>query len=137
MDTFLGLLVRSRCGEGGKMQTNNTGVLAVSQPHWACPRSRCMCPPCPHSSGSRLLCREPSNAGPGLHAPPRSKPLRFRHSGTPQSLRLCWAWVLCPSQLGAAPVMRCLANVVTATYRLSYPCRSVFWVYNRRTFSGR
>ena len=24
--------------------------------------------------------REPSKAGPGLHAPPRSKPLRFRHA---------------------------------------------------------
>ena len=53
----------------------------MSQPHWACPHSRCVCPPCPHSSGSRLLHREPSEAGPGLHAPPRSKPLRFRYSG--------------------------------------------------------
>ena len=136
VDTFLGLLVQSGCGEGGKLQTNNTGVLLVSQPHWACPCSRCMCPPCPHSSGSRFLLRKPSDAGPGLHAPPRSKPLRLRHSGTPQRRRLCWAWVLCPYQLWAARVMRCLVSVVTATYRLSCPCRSVFWVYNRHTFSG-
>ena len=65
--------------------------------HWACPRSQCMCPPCPHCSGSRLLLWEPSKAGPGLHAPPRSKPLRFRYSGSPQRCRLGWACVLCPS----------------------------------------
>ena len=32
-------------------------VFTVSQPHWACPRSRRVHPPCPHSSGSRLLRR--------------------------------------------------------------------------------
>ena len=51
----------------------------------------------PHSSGSRLLHQEPSEAGPGLHAPPRSKPRRLRHSGSPQS-------VLCPSQVRVAQV---------------------------------
>ena len=108
----------------------------MSQPQWACPRSQCMCPPCPHCSGSRLLCWEPSEAGPGLHAPPRSKPLRFRHSGSPQRHKLGWACILCPSQVQAAQVMRCLASAVTATYRLPHPCRSVFWVYNQCTFSG-
>ena len=83
----------------------------------ACPRSRGVHLPCPHSSGSRLLCREPSEAGPGLHAPPRTKPLRFRHSGSPQRHRLCWACVLCPSQFRAARVMRCLVSAVAATYR--------------------
>ena len=68
----------------------------MSQPHWACPRSRCMCPPCPHCSGSRLLPREPSEAGPGLHAPPRSKLLRFRHLGSPQRCRLGWTCVPFP-----------------------------------------
>ena len=63
-----------------------------------------MYPPCPHCSGSRLLCRELSEAGPGLHAPPRSKPLRSRHSGSPQRRRLSWACVLCPSQVRAAQV---------------------------------
>ena len=93
-------------------------MLAVFQPHWACPHSQSMCPPCPHCSGSRLLCREPSEAGPGLHAPPRSKPLRFRHSGSPQRRRLGWACVLCPSQVRAAQVMRCLASAIAVTYRL-------------------
>ena len=112
------------------------GVLAVSQAHWVCPCSGRVCPPCPHCSGSRLLHREPSKASPGLHAPPRSKPFRFRHSGSPQRRRLSWACILCPSQVQAAQVMRCLASPVAATYRFPRPCRSVFWVYNQRTFSG-
>ena len=32
----------------------------MSQPRWAWPHSRRMCPLCPHCSGSRLLHREPS-----------------------------------------------------------------------------
>ena len=99
----------------------------MPRPHWAWPCSRRLCPPCPHCSGSRLLCQELSKASPGLHAPPRFKPLRFRHSGSPQWHRLCWACVLCTSQVQAAQVMRCLANAVTATYRLPCPCCSEFW----------
>ena len=59
-----------------------------------------------HSSGSMLLCQKQSEAGPGLHAPPRSKPLRFRHSGSPQRCRISWACVLClcPSQVQVAQV---------------------------------
>ena len=99
MDTFLGSLVHTCCGEGGTLQTNNTGVC-----------SQCFSPagPAPargaHCSGSRLLCQELSEAGPGLHAPPRSKPLRFRHSGSPQRCRISWACVLCPSQVQVAQV---------------------------------
>ena len=84
----------------------------------ACPHSWHVCPPCPHCSGSRLLLREMSEASLGLHAPPRSKPLRFRHSGSPQKGRLRWACILCPSQVRAAQVMRCLESAVAATYRL-------------------
>ena len=82
------------------------GVIVVSQPHWVCPLSRCVCFPSLHCSGSSLLCRELSEAGPGLHALPRSKPLRFRFSGTRQRPRLGWASVLCPSQVRAAQVTR-------------------------------
>ena len=57
-----------------------------------------------HSSGSRLLCRELSEASPGLHAPPRSKPLRLRHSGSPQRCRLGWVCILCLSQVQVAQV---------------------------------
>ena len=59
-------------------------MLAESQPHWACPHLWRVCPLYLHCSGSRFLCWEPSELGPGLHAPPRSKPLRFRHSSSPE-----------------------------------------------------
>ena len=57
-------------------------------------------------------------AGPGLLAPPRSKLLRFRHSGGSQRHRLGWACVLCPSQVQAVQVMRCLAIAAATTYGL-------------------
>ena len=85
------------------------------------PLSCHVCSPCPHCSGSRLLRQEPSEAGPGLYALPRSKPFRFRHSGSPQRRRLHWACILCPSQVRAAQVMRYLVSVVTVTYRLTVP----------------
>ena len=106
------------------------GVLAVSLPHWVCPRSRHVCFPSLHCLGSRLLCRELSEAGPGLYALLRSKLLRFRYLGSRQRRRLD------PSQVRAAQVTRCLASVVAATYRLPHPWYSVFWVYNQCTFSG-
>ena len=67
----LGSLVQSCCGEGGMPQTNNSGMC-----------SRCLSPtgPAPahgaHHSGSMLLHREPSEAGPRLHAPLQSTSLR-------------------------------------------------------------
>ena len=108
----------------------------MSQPQWVCPGSRCVYFPSLHCSGSRLLCRELSEAGPGLSALPRSKPLRFRFSGTLQRCRLERACVLCPSPVRAAQVTRCLMSAVTVTYHLPCPCRLVFWVYNRRAFSA-
>ena len=102
------------------------GVLTVSRPHWVCPRSQPVCFPSLHCSGSRLFCWKLSEAGPELHELPRSKSLRFRYSGTLQRRRLSWACVLCPSQVRAAQVTRCLVSAVAATYRLPRPCRSVF-----------
>ena len=94
------------------------GVLAVYQPHWVCPHSWCVCFPGLHISGSRLLCRKLSEVSPGLHALPRSKPMRFRFSGTPQRCRLSWACVLCPSQVRAAQVTRCLVSTVSPSWRV-------------------
>ena len=96
-----------------------------------------VCFPCLRCLGSRLLCWELSEASPGLYTLPRSKLLRFRYSGSPQRRRLGWACVLCPSQVRAAQVTRCLVSAGAVTYRLPGPCHSVFWVYNRRTFSGK
>ena len=75
MDTFfffLGSLVQSRCGEGGMLQTNNTGVCSQCLSHAGPAPARGA-----HCSGSTLLQWELSEAGPRLHAPPRSKPLRL------------------------------------------------------------
>ena len=69
------------------------GVLVVFQQQWVCPRSRSVWFPCLHYTGSRLLCRELSEAGPG------SEPLRFSYLGSPQRHRLGWARILCPSQV--------------------------------------
>ena len=61
------------------LQTNNSGVCSQCLSHtWPGPAHGA------HISGSRLLRWEPSEAGPGLHAPPRSKPLS---SGTQVVLR--------------------------------------------------
>ena len=51
--------------------------------------------------------------GPWLHALPRSKLLRIRFSGTPQRRRLCWACVLCRSQVRAAQATRCLVSTLS------------------------
>ena len=108
--------------EGGMLQTNNTGMCSQCLGPTGFAPGHSVCAfhlPC---SGSRLLCRELSEAGPGLYALPRSKPLRFRHSGSPQRRRLSWACILCPSQVRAAQVMRCLASMAAVTYCLPRPC---------------
>ena len=114
------------------------GLLAVSWPHWDCPYSLCVCFHSIHFSGSRLICLEMSEASPGLHALPRSKPLRFRFSGTPQRRRLGWACILCPSQVQAVQVLgeRSHPQLGAPSYCLPCPSGLVFWVYNRRAFSG-
>ena len=53
----------------------------MSWPHWVCPHSRRVCFSSLHCLGSRLLCRELSEASPGLYALPRSKLLKFRLLG--------------------------------------------------------
>ena len=146
MVTYLGSLVQLWCGEGGTLQTNITGVCrecSESWSHWVCPAHGV----CAFSVYTAWVpgCSacELSKAGPGLHALPRSKLLRFRFSGTPQRHRLGWACVLCPSQVRAAQATRCLASTLSsrsggrvASYHLPCPSCSVFWVYSRCTFSG-
>ena len=61
------------------LQTNNTGVCSQCLSHAGHAPAHGA-----HRSGSALLLWEPSEAGPRLHAPPRSKPLRF---GTQVALR--------------------------------------------------
>ena len=132
-----GLLFRLTCSAmlwGGRNTTNKYhwcawGVLAVSGPHW-------VCSPCPRSrltacvlSQSTLLRLQVAlqGAGPGLHALPRSKLLRFRFSGTPQRHRLGLCFVPLHGQsssgdqvFGQRTLPRC-----SASYHLMGPSRSV------------
>jgi len=61
------------------------GVLAVSWPHWVCPHLLRVCFPSLYCLGFSLLCQELSESVPELYAVPRSKPLRFRLSVTPEA----------------------------------------------------
>ena len=84
--------------------------------------------------------RELSKAGPGFCAISRSKLLRFRFSGTPQRHRLGWACILCPSQIRADQVTRCLACALSQlggeSYHLLSPSPSVSWVHRKSAISG-
>ena len=141
MDAFLGSLVQSCCGEGGTVQTNNTGMCGEC--------SQCFRPT--GFGSAHDMCAFPVYTAQALGCSARNRPrpalgcmhlpgLSHSGSGTRVVLRGAdyrWACVVCPFQVRAAQVMRCLVSVVAATYRLSRPCHSVFWVYNRCPFSGR
>ena len=98
--TYLGSLIQSCCGEGGTLQTNITGVCeecsqCLGHNGFSPTHSVCAFPDyTTHALGCSA--GELSKAGPGLCALLRSKPLRFRFSGTPQRHRLSWACILCP-----------------------------------------
>ena len=86
--------------------------------------------------------KELSEAGPGSHALPRSKPLRFRYSSTPQRCRLSWACILCPSQIRSEQLRRPDAlraqssQVGSACYHFPSPSHSVSWVAAGAPVSG-
>ena len=112
MVTYLGSLVQSCCGEGGTLKTNITGMCGecsqcLGYTGFAPTHGVCAFPVCTAQAPS-CSARKLSKVGPGLRALPRS--FRFRFSGTPQRHRLGWACVLCPSQVQAAQVTRCLAS---------------------------
>ena len=86
------------------------GVLTVPGPHWVCPHSHMFAFPVYTAQAPGCSAGELSQVGPGFRALPRSKPLRFRFSGTPQKHRLAWACGLCPSQVQAAQATRCLLS---------------------------
>ena len=117
MVTYLGSLVQYCCGDRGTLQTNITGMCGeclqcLGHTGFASAHGSCAFP---LYTSQALGCsaRELSEVGPGLCALPRSKPLRFRFSGTPQRRRLDWVCVLCPSQVQAAQATRCLVSAVS------------------------
>ena len=99
---------------GGILQTNITGLWGECSQyldHSGFAPTHGVCAfPVYTAQATGCSAVEPSKVGPGLCALPRSKSLRFRFSGTPASHRLGWACVLCPSQVQAAQVTRCLAS---------------------------
>ena len=76
--------------------------------------------------------------GPAFRVLPSSKLLRFR--GTPQGHTLCWTCILCPSQVQAAQVTRCLVSTLSRWVvhldHLPGPSCSVSWVHSKSTVSG-
>ena len=116
MVTYLGSFVQLCCGEGGTLQTNITGMcgeclqclnhIGFAPAHGTCafPFYTAQSPGC--SAG------ELSKVGPGFHALPRSKMLRFRFSGTPQRHRLCLSCGLYSFQVQAAQATRCLESAL-------------------------
>ena len=111
MVTYLGSLVQLCCGEGGTLQANITGMYGKCSQclgHTGFAPNHGVCAFIVYTPGCSA--GELSKVGPGLHALPRSKLLRFRFSGTPQRHRLGWACDLCPSQVQAAQMTRCLLS---------------------------
>ena len=83
---------------------------------------------------------ELSKAGLGLCVLPRSKPLRFRFLGTSQRHRLSWVCFLCPSQVLAAQVTRCLVSALSlgGAMRLTpYMTTGKTIVLTRQTLVGK
>ena len=114
MVTHLGSLVQLCCGEGGTLHTNITGVCGECSQclgHTGFDPAHGVCAfPVYTAQAPGCSAWELSKVGPGLHALPRSKPLRFRFLGTPQSHRLGWVCILSPSQVRAAQATRCLVS---------------------------
>ena len=125
MVTYLGSLVQLCCGQGGTKTADRPwrvwGALAVPGPHCACP-AQGACFAGLRCSGSRLLRRGLSAAG-RVACPPRSRPLRFRSSGTPQRRGVGPAFVPFqgPGSSGTRCVARALPRWGSASYHLPVP----------------
>ena len=94
MVIYVGSLVQLCCMEGGTLQTNITGVCVECSQclgHTGFVPAHGVCALLVHTAQAPgCSAGELSKAGPGLCVLPRSKPLRFRFSGTPQRHRLSW-----------------------------------------------
>ena len=110
----LGSLVQLCCREGGTLHTVSLACVGSARSVWTTlgvpPLTACAFPVCT-AQAPGCSAGEQSKTGPGLHALPRSKLLRF--SGTLQGHRLDCACVLCPSQVRAASATRCLVSTLS------------------------
>ena len=105
--------------EGGMLQTNNTGMCLQCLSHTGSAPAHGACS-LPAHTAQALDCSAGNHlwlALGCLHLPGPSRS-GLGTGVSPQRCRLGWACVLCPSQVRAAQVMRCLASAIAATYRL-------------------
>ena len=119
MVTYLGSLVQLCCGKGGTLQTNITGVCGecsqcLSHTGFAPTHGMCAFPG--YTSQVWVALQELSEAGPGLHALPRSKQLKFRFSGTPQRRRFSWFQYFVPFPVPSSSSDSCLASAVPPSW---------------------
>ena len=109
----------------------------MSPSHWVCPCSRRVCFPSLHHSGFRLLCGKQILGCvyfPGLSA-------QVQILGYSTMVQTCLGLRFVPFPGLSSSGDRVLGEhgspqLEAATYHLPCPCHSVFWVYNRHTFSG-
>ena len=115
-------------------------MLSVSPPPWAWPCSWRVCFPSLHCLGSRLLCQEPSEAGPWVACTSQVyatqvQVLRYSTKGHTW-LGLRFVPVPGLSTSGDQVLGECSCPQLEAVaYRLPHSSSSVFWVYNGCTFS--
>ena len=136
MDTFffLGSLVQSRCGEGGMLQTNNTGVCLQCLSHTGPAPAHGTCS-LPAHTAQALDCSARNHPRPALgclHLPGLSR------SGSGTRVVLRGTDSVGPA-FCAFPAPSSSGDEVFGERghcNLSPPRCSVIWVYNRRTFSG-
>ena len=132
---FLGLLVQSRCGEGGTLQTNNTGVCSQCLSHTGSAPTHGACS-LPAHTAQALGCFTRNHLRPALgclHLPGLSR----SGSGTRVLLRGADSWL--GLRFVPFPDSSSSGDEVfgkRGCCDLAPPRRSVFWVYNRCTFSG-
>ena len=136
VDTFLGSLVQSCCGEGGTLQTNNTGVCSQCLRHTGPAPANSVCA-FPVYTAQALGCSTGNRPRPALgcmHFPG----LSCSGSGTRVVLRgadsVGPAFVPFPGLSSSGDEM--FGECGHCDLSPPCPCRSVFWVYNWRTFSG-
>ena len=114
MDTFLCSLVQWRSGEGGTLQTNNTGMCWQCLSHTG-PAPAHNARALPAHTAQALGCSTGNRPWPALGC---MKFPSLSHSGSgtrsPQRRRLGWACVLCPSQVQAAQATRCLVSTLSS-----------------------
>ena len=134
MDTFLGSLVQWRCGEGGTLQTNNTGMCSQCLNHTGPAPAHGTCA-LPAHTAQALGCTTGNHWRLALGC---MDLLDLSHSGSGTQVVLRGADSVGPAfcALPRSEQLRCLASAVAATYCLPHPCRWVTWLYSWRTFSG-